>query len=258
MSSLHDYTRLQKLGMGSFATTHLVQHKQSGKQSVLKRIPCKHLRAANAALLEVKVLLACHHVNITAYHDFFLDSDSDENIVICLLMEFCAGGDLWERIAAAQRKREVLPAAQSTGWLLQIIAALRYLHSCGILHRDVKPENIFITQEDSVVKLGDFGLAKGGETAQEGNATTQCGTPDYMAPEVLEGKVYTSAADVFSLGAVLYALITSRFPKMLALHLGQARAAPAPAPPRPTPPRRRARDRSCRQPHPPRFLSPRS
>ena len=219
MSALADYTRLQKLGMGSFATTHLVQHKTTGKQSVLKRIPCKHLKAANAALLEVKVLLSCNHMGITAYHDFFLDSDSDENIVICLLMEFCSGGDLWERIAAAQRQRAVLPAATSVGWLLQIIDALRYLHSCSILHRDIKPENIFITQDDAAVKLGDFGLAKG----QGEQATTQCGTPDYMAPEVLEGRPYTIAADVFSLGAVLYALITSRFPKMLALHLGQGK-----------------------------------
>ena len=64
-----------------------------------------------------------------------------------LILEYCSGGDLWERIAAAQRERKVLPAAQSAGWLLQIIAALRYLHSCGIMHRDVKPENIFITEE---------------------------------------------------------------------------------------------------------------
>ena len=80
-----------------------------------------------------------------------------------------------------------------------------------------------MSAQDSVVKLGDFGLAKGNEKGQEGNATTQCGTPDYMAPEVLEGRPYEAAADVFSLGAVLYALITSRFPKMLALHVSQAR-----------------------------------
>ena len=147
MAGLQDYKRLQKLGVGSFASAHLMQHKVTGKKSVLKRIACKHLKAANAALLEVKVLLSCNHVNITAYHDFFLDSDSEENIVICLLMEYCSGGDLWERIAAAQRERKGLPAAQSAGWLLQIIAALRYLHSCGIMHRDVKPENIFITEE---------------------------------------------------------------------------------------------------------------
>jgi len=271
MAGLQDYKRLQKLGVGSFASAHLMQHKVTGKKSVLKRIACKHLKAANAALLEVKVLLSCNHVNITAYHDFFLDSDSEENIVICLLMEYCSGGDLWERIAAAQRERKVLPAAQSAGWLLQIIAALRYLHSCGIMHRDVKPENIFITEEarteraalaqcttayahithlewawhalrtcmtrashvhgvctecawyvpgvlehrfhaslrdpkqDAVVKLGDFGLAKDG-TEGPSNATTQCGTPDYMAPEVLEGRPYEAAADIFSLGAVLYAL----------------------------------------------------
>ena len=84
-------------------------------------------------------------------------------------------------------------------------------------HLDATP--LLTPEQDSVVKLGDFGLAKDG-TGQE-NATTQCGTPDYMAPEVLEGRPYEAAADIFSLGAVLYALLTSRFPKMLALHVSQ-------------------------------------
>ena len=145
--ALGAYTRVSKLGAGTFASAHLVRHNDSQKLWVMKRIPCKHMRAANAALVEVKVLMSVAHAGIVGYRDFFLDSDSEENIVICLLMEYCSGGDLWERIAAAQRERKVLPAAQSAGWLLQIIAALRYLHSCGIMHRDVKPENIFITEE---------------------------------------------------------------------------------------------------------------
>ena len=165
------------------------------------------------------------HAGIVGYRDFFLDSDSEDNIVICLLMEHCADGDLWEPIAAAQRKKATMDMARCTVWLLQLIAALRYLHARDVLHRDIKPENIFLTQDGVVCKLGDFGLAKvssGEHVAQQAN--TQCGTPDYMAPEVLEGSEYSRPADVFSLGGVVYALVCSHLPKMLAMKLGQGKA----------------------------------
>ena len=223
--ALGAYTRVSKLGAGTFASAHLVRHNDSQKLWVMKRIPCKHMRAANAALVEVKVLMSVAHAGIVGYRDFFLDSDSEDNIVICLLMEHCADGDLWEPIAAAQRKKATMDMARCTVWLLQLIAALRYLHARDVLHRDIKPENIFLTQDGVVCKLGDFGLAKvssGEHVAQQAN--TQCGTPDYMAPEVLEGSEYSRPADVFSLGGVVYALVCSHLPKMLAMKLGQGKA----------------------------------
>ena len=143
--ALGAYTRVSKLGAGTFASAHLVRHNDTQKLWVMKRIPCKHMRAANAALVEVKVLMSVAHAGIVGYRDFFLDSDSEDNIVICLLMEHCADGDLWEPIAAAQRKKATMDMARCTVWLLQLIAALRYLHARDVLHRDIKPENIFIT-----------------------------------------------------------------------------------------------------------------
>ena len=151
---------------GAFATTFLVEEQNKGgssstgkKKLVMKRVPCKHMRAANAALQEVKVLLSCHHEGIVGYHDFFLDTDGDDNIVICLVMEFCDGGDLWEKIAAARRSHKPLAPPLVAGWLLQLVSALRYLHARSILHRDIKPENVFLTDGGLVAKLGDFGLA---------------------------------------------------------------------------------------------------
>ena len=227
---MSSYKKMQKLGSGAFATTFLVEEigkgagtRRSGKQLVMKRVPCKHMRAANAALQEVKVLLSCHHDGIVGYHDFFLDTDSDENIVICLVMEYCDAGDLWEKIANARRSHAPLPPAQVAGYTLQLVAALRYLHARSILHRDIKPENVFLTEEGMVAKLGDFGLATATEDVEHGGAKTQVGTPDYMAPEVLEGKSYSAPADVFSLGATVYAMVCASFPKMLAMHLGQGK-----------------------------------
>ena len=164
---MSSYKKLQKLGSGAFATTFLVEEigkgggsdaKKKQKQLVMKRAPCKHMRAANAALQEVKVLLSCHHNGIVGYHDFFLDTDSDENIVICLVMEFCDAGDLWERIANTRRSHTPLPPTLVAGYTLQLVAALRYLHARSILHRDIKPENVFLTDEGQVAKLGDFGV----------------------------------------------------------------------------------------------------
>ena len=220
--ALGAYTRVSKLGAGTFASAHLVRHNDTQKLWVMKRIPCKHMRAANAALVEVKVLMSVAHAGIVGYHDFFLDSDSEDNIVICLLMEHCAGGDLWEQIAAAQRKKATMDMARCTVWLLQLIAALRYLHSRDILHRDIKPENIFLTQKELVCKLGDFGLAKVSQQQERealAHASTQCGTPDYMAPEVLEGSEYSRPADVFSLGGVVYA---ARALRRTSAHFGAA------------------------------------
>ena len=234
MSSQSNYKRLGKLGSGAFATTFLVeeQGKDSngvGKKLVMKRVPCKHMRAANNALQEVKVLLSCKHDGIVGYHDFFLDTDGDDNIVICLVMEHCDGGDLWEKIAAARRAHTVLEPTDVAGWFFQLVSAMRYLHARSILHRDIKPENIFLTEGGKVSKLGDFGLATAAEDVDSSQAKTQVGTPDYMAPEVLEGRPYSGAADTFSLGATLYAMVCASFPKMLALYLGQGKTLEWPA-----------------------------
>jgi serine/threonine protein kinase len=235
------YKRLSKLGSGAFATTFLVEEqgkgpesKGGGKRLVMKRVPCRHMRAANAALQEVKVLLSCHHDGIVGYHDFFLDSDSDENIVICLVMEFCDEGDLWERIAAARRAHTPLPPSLVAGWTLQLVSALRYLHARSILHRDIKPENVFLTSGGAVAKLGDFGLATPTEGLDASSQKSQVGTPDYMAPEVLEGRPYSEPADVFSLGATMCAAPPHRATAPL-----HPRRVPAASPPSPPPPRHR-------------------
>ena len=71
-----NYSRVSKLGSGAFATTFLVRHNRSGDELVLKRVPCRHMKAANAALQEVKTLLSLHHEGIVGYRDFYLDSDA--------------------------------------------------------------------------------------------------------------------------------------------------------------------------------------
>ena len=97
---------------------------------------------------------------------------------------------------------------QQYGVLQQILAAMQYLHSCGIVHRDIKPENLLYKTKsaDSPIMLADFGLAKVLANGQEMH--TMCGTPGYVAPEILGGKAgYTSAVDIWSIGVVAYILL---------------------------------------------------
>lgn len=218
------YSRVKKLGEGAFASVHLVRDERTGEHLVLKKIACRNINGANKALREVKLLRSCSHSGIIGYRDFSLVSGSDDDIVICLIMEFCDAGDVWDRVASACENNWSLPPPLTTGWMLQIVDALRYLHSRDILHRDIKLENILISgpDQDSVAKLGDFGLAKAFDGAAiDGTAAartkTKCGTPDYMAPEVLQGKSYSVPAEVFSLGVVFYALASVQLPTMLAL-----------------------------------------
>ena len=188
--ALGNYKRVSKLGSGTFASAHLVQHKETGEQWVMKRIPCKHMRAANAALVEVKVLMSVAHAGIVGYRDFFLDSDSEDNIVICLLMEHCADGDLWEPIAAAQRKKATMDMAQCTVWLLQLIAALRHLHARDVFYRHQAREHLPHAGRRRVQARrlwageGVVGRARGAA----GN--TQCGSPTTWRPRCSRGRRY--------------------------------------------------------------------
>lgn len=130
---------------------------------------------------------------------------------MCCFMDFCAYGDLLDRI----RYRGRLTAARSRQFFSQIAGAVRYLHSKGIAHRDIKCENVLIHSRDSV-KLTDFGFARHMHFDQKGGlvlSDTYCGSAAYAAPEVLKGVAYDPRAyDMWSLGCVLYIMVTGVMP----------------------------------------------
>ena len=130
-------------------------------------------------------------------------------------MELCINGDLSDTIKTEREAGRTFPANLVKKWYTELIEAVQYLHRIKkIWHRDLKPSNIFLDQENSL-KLGDFGVSKVLEYTSE-LASTYCGTRLYMAPEVLTcGGQYDSRADMFSVGVILYEVITLRrpFPK---------------------------------------------
>ena len=143
------------------------------------------------------------HINypfLVAMHDFFSDADN-----FYLIMDYCQGGDLYEHL----KKRGGLREAQAATIFKQIVMGVAFLHAQGVAHRDLKPHNILFTSAQNV-KVGDFGLC--GYIESE-HMNTFCGSPCYTAPECLRRIEYNGcAADVWSLGVLLYEMVTGHHP----------------------------------------------
>ncbi|KOO29557.1 protein kinase 5 [Chrysochromulina tobinii] len=158
-----------------------------------------------AAELEVATLAKLDHPSVVAYHEHFLYEDAAAGQSLCLVMAYCEGGDLARLIKTHAEK---VPMAyfgepQILTWFVQMSMALHYVHSKGILHRDLKSQNIFLSHGHA--KLGDFGIVK----VLDGSVTsahTVIGTPYYLSPEVCKAQKYSYMSDVWSLGCVLYEL----------------------------------------------------
>ena len=165
---------------------------------------------------EALILKKISHESVVSVLDVFETSEH-----VHLVLELCSGGDLFEHLQALKGSYG-LPEEQARDYFYQIAQAVLYLHRLGIVHRDLKPENILLTQDTRVVKVTDFGLAKVFAAMSQGSKnllTTICGTPLYVAPEVVEadrrteeGNAYTSNVDVWSLGVVLWVMLTKRVP----------------------------------------------
>ncbi|KAG8885773.1 hypothetical protein FRB97_009478 [Tulasnella sp. 331] len=194
------------LGTGSFATVRKAYSKVS-KDVFACKIMAKSKLQHNPKQKEyfereLAILQTLRHYNITRLHEYF-----EDEATIFIVMEFCGGGDLLTWI----QKHGPVPEHQARIWSAQMVDAIEYTHRKRIAHRDLKPENILLTGgPNPIVKVADFGLAKqatGGTFLQ-----TMCGTPQYLAPEVVTGGVgsgYDSKVDAYSLGVIIWAMLTN-------------------------------------------------
>ncbi|MCJ1288921.1 hypothetical protein MMC34_000452 [Xylographa carneopallida] len=194
------YRVLQQLGKGHFATVYLCVEKASGARFAVKRFekrPGEKERSATDGLQqEIAVLMSVSHPNMLCLKDTF-----DEDDGVYLVLELAAEGELFNWIVMKQKLTE----QETRKVFVQLFQGMKYLHERNIVHRDLKPENILLIDKDLSVKIADFGLAK--IIGEESFTTTLCGTPSYVAPEILENskhRRYTRAVDVWSLGVVLY------------------------------------------------------
>ena len=198
------YEVLGELGRGAGGEVHKVRQLASGRVLALKRQSAAaqgREGGLGLALEEARVLSRLQHPNVIRYYDSFVDWQGR----LCLVTSFCPGGDLAGEVRKAREAGRPIPEAQVVAWLAQLAAALEYLHAKHVMHRDLKPQNVFIGR-GGVLRVGDFGVAKAMD-ATDDLAQTCTGTPFYLAPEVCRNKGYGFKSDCWSLGCILYELL---------------------------------------------------
>lgn len=207
---------LKEIGRGSFGSCVLAQCRRSAHIALPNLPPPKHVfvikkiivstkQEKNDTKNEVKLLSTLKSNYIIQYYDYFYDAPSRS---MCIAMEHAGGGDLGGKIQRQRQRRTLFKAERITQWFHEMCEAMQYCHELNVVHRDIKPQNIFIAI-DGTIKMGDFGIAV--QLNSTGSfAKTVIGTPTYMAPEVIREEPYNHKSDVWSLGCVLYEMCTLR------------------------------------------------
>jgi len=187
----------KELGRGGFSVVKEGKKKSTGEKFAIKII------AKNQAEDELQLLQREIDImrKLTHDHIIYLEEVFDEPDYIYLVLELVTGGELFDQIVA----RGVYTEGDAANVIRQILEAVAYMHENGIAHRDLKPENLLLLSPTSdIIKITDFGLSK---DFGAGTLKTSCGTPDYVAPEVLKGLPYDHSVDIWSIGVITYILL---------------------------------------------------
>jgi serine/threonine-protein kinase len=195
------YDFVRPLGHGAMATVDLMHDVELDRPVALKRLAENLARDEDLRrrfVREARLAAKLSHPNVVRVFDV---GEADGRPFIA--MEYVEGETLAELLA----RRGKLPAAEVARLGVQVCTALAAAHAAGLVHRDVKPQNL-ILGKDGVLRLGDFGIAVGREGTQLTLAGTVLGTAGYLAPEQARGEQVTAAADIYAVGAVLFELLT--------------------------------------------------
>lgn len=196
---LDDFEIGKELGSGHFSRVKLATRKADGLKCAIKIMkkpaPGKKVQFDT----EVEIMRRIDHPTIVKLFDVFETDDK-----VYLVMELLTGGELFDRIVDVGHFSEKDAAEMTT----KLVSAIKYMHEQGVVHRDLKPENMLMTDDtkDAAVKITDFGLSK----ITDGHSAvmkTPCGTPGYIAPEVLHMKGYGREVDMWSTGVIVYILL---------------------------------------------------
>lgn len=194
------------LGQGNFAKVYHCRNLSTNESvaiKVIKKEKLKKERLVKQIKREVSVMRLVHHPHVVELKEVMATKRK-----IFLVMEYVKGGELFTKVEKGKLKEDV-----ARKYFQQLISAVDFCHSRGVTHRDLKPENLLLDENEDL-KVSDFGLSALPEQRQEdGMLLTPCGTPAYVAPEVLKKKGYDgSKADLWSCGVILYALLCGYLP----------------------------------------------
>ncbi|CAO3651297.1 unnamed protein product [Mucor hiemalis] len=198
---LDDFVLKRTVGTGSFGRVHLAQSKVNGKHYAIKALDkydVVRLKQVEHINNEPTILKDVTHPFLVTLWDAFQDDTH-----LFMVMDYVPGGELFSIL----RKHKKFTEQTARFYAAEVILALHYLHENNIVYRDLKPENILIDASGHV-KLTDFGFAK----RVQDMTWTVCGTPDYLAPEIILSKGYTKAVDWWGLGVLIFEMVVGRAP----------------------------------------------
>ncbi|XP_066280526.1 serine/threonine-protein kinase Nek9-like isoform X2 [Branchiostoma lanceolatum] len=194
------YIPVKVLGRGAFGEAILYRKTEDNSLLVWKEVDLTRLseKERQESQTEIEILSMLDQPNIVSYYNHFLDGTT-----LLIEMEYANGGNLYEKIV---HQADLFPEELIIWYFFQLVSAVAHIHEYGILHRDIKTLNIFLTKS-GLVKLGDFGISKILENTSK-MAESYVGTPYYMSPELIKGERYSFKSDIWSVGCVLYELLT--------------------------------------------------
>ena len=200
---MENFEILEKLGEGSYSTVYKVKRKLDDQIYALKKVKLLNLneKEKTNSLNEVRILASVKSNHVISYKEAFFD---EKDSTLGIVMEYADNGDLYKKIVEYKKKKIYFEEIDIWKIFIQLVKGLKALHDLQILHRDLKNANVFLFKNGHA-KLGDLNVSK---VAKRGLGYTQTGTPYYASPEIWKDLPYDNKSDIWSLGCVLYEMIT--------------------------------------------------
>ena len=200
-ATVDDYQILKVVGRGSFGKVYMVRRKSDGEIYAMKTLKKDFIIKTNQVQntkTERDIMTLIDHPFVVKLHNAFQSSET-----LYFVTDFLNGGELFYHLCNEIRFSE----DRARFYAAQLVLALEHLHENGIIYRDLKPENVLL-DSDGHLKITDFGLSKLKLEQRDSQTNTFCGTPEYLAPEIIIGKGHNYAVDWWSLGMLLYEMIS--------------------------------------------------
>lgn len=201
--TISDYIITKLIGRGNFSKVYYGRHKITNQRIAVKHITKSSVKpkVLESLITEIEVLKYMHHTNIIHLIDVVMSERS-----IYIVLEYCKGGDLAEFLRGSARQS----AETILRFATQLRDGLKVFNDLNIIHRDLKPQNILLSEcsPNAILKIADFGFAK----CSFDLSNTVCGSPLYMAPEVIKGMPYNNSVDLWSVGVIIWEMVTGSVP----------------------------------------------